>query len=81
MSAQITAPTAKNQAGFVSALKSNDALMAAAVMTIVAMMIIPLPALLLDILITLNVAATVTVLLVSMLKRRHAQLELIGAFA
>ncbi len=45
---------------------SNDVVTAGAVMTIVLMMIIPLPPLLLDLMITLNIGATVTVLLVAM---------------
>jgi len=52
--------------GLRSVLLSNDAVMAGAVMVIVGMMIIPLPPILLDILITLNIALTVTVLLVAM---------------
>src|ERR1700730_15841122 len=52
--------------GLGAVLLSNDALMAGIVMAIVAMMIIPLPPIILDVLITLNVVATVTVLLVAM---------------
>ncbi len=58
---------APNQRSGLSALVlSNDALMAGAVMTIVLMMIVPMPAIMLDIAITLNIACTVTVLLVAM---------------
>ena len=58
---------APNQRTGLSALVlSNDALMAGAVMTIVLMMIVPMPSMLLDIAITLNIGCTVTVLLVAM---------------
>lgn len=52
--------------GLMGVLMSNDAVMAAAVMLVVMMMIIPLPAIVLDLFITLNIALTVTVLLVAM---------------
>ncbi len=47
-------------------LNNSDVLLATAVVAIVAMMIIPLPSLLLDILIALNIGLAVTVLLVSL---------------
>jgi flagellar biosynthesis protein FlhA len=49
-----------------SVLRRSDALLAAAVVGIVAMMIIPLPATLLDILIVLNITFSLTILLVSL---------------
>ena len=52
--------------GLSGLLMSNDGIMAGAVMLILMMMIIPLPPLVLDVFITLNIAATVTVLLVAM---------------
>ncbi len=63
----VTANTeSTRRTGLGAALMSNDALMAGMVMAILSMMIIPLPPFMLDVLITLNVAATVTVLLVAM---------------
>jgi flagellar biosynthesis protein FlhA len=50
----------------VSVLHRSDALLAAAVVGIVAMMIIPLPPTLLDILIVLNITFSLTILLVSL---------------
>ena len=64
MNTSIAAP--KPRTGIAAIVMSNDALMAGAVMTIVLMMIVPMPAMLLDVAITLNIACTVTVLLVAM---------------
>jgi flagellar biosynthesis protein FlhA len=50
----------------VSVLRRSDAVLAAAVVGIVAMMIIPLPPTLLDILIVLNITFSLTILLVSL---------------
>ncbi|MCL5256765.1 MAG: flagellar biosynthesis protein FlhA [Chloroflexi bacterium] len=47
-------------------MQHSDILLAGAVVTIVGMMIIPLPEILLDILITINIATALTILLVSM---------------
>jgi len=58
--------TGQPRVGLMGVLMSNDAVMAAAVMLVVMMMIIPLPAIVLDLFITLNIALTVTVLLVAM---------------
>ena len=49
-----------------SVLRRSDALLAGAVVGIVAMMIIPLPSVLLDILIVLNITFSLTILLVSL---------------
>ncbi len=49
-----------------SALRRSDAILAAAVVGIVAMMIIPLPPMLLDILIVLNITFSLTILLVAL---------------
>ncbi len=62
----VSAPALKQQSVLSRFVFSNDVVTAGAVMTIVLMMIIPMPPLLLDILITLNIGAAVTVLLVSM---------------
>src|SRR5689334_7244143 len=51
--------------GFARLLGQTDILLAVCIITIVGMLIIPLPAALLDLLITLNIAASVTILLVS----------------
>ena len=52
------------------ALRRSDILVAAAVVGIVAMMIIPLPAQLLDLLIILNLTLSLTVLLTAMYVRQ-----------
>ena len=49
-----------------SVLRRSDALLAGAVVGIVAMMIIPLPSMLLDVLIVLNITFSLTILLVSL---------------
>ena len=64
MNTSLAAPTPRT--GLSALVLSNDALMAGGVMTIVLMMIVPMPSIMLDIAITLNIAATVTVLLVAM---------------
>jgi flagellar biosynthesis protein FlhA len=58
--AQPQAPT-----GFGRLLGQTDILLAAGIITIVGMMIIPLPPFLLDMLLTVNIAASVTILLVA----------------
>ena len=50
----------------VSVFRKSDAVLAAAVVGIVAMMIIPLPTMLLDVLIILNITLSLTILLVSL---------------
>jgi flagellar biosynthesis protein FlhA len=50
----------------VGVLRRSDAVLASAVVGIVAMMIIPLPSMLLDILIVLNLTFSLTILLVSL---------------
>ncbi|HVC81547.1 MAG TPA: flagellar biosynthesis protein FlhA [Chloroflexota bacterium] len=62
----VNAPAVKQPSALSRFVFSNDVVTAGAVMTIVLMMIIPLPPILLDLLITLNIGATVTVLLVAM---------------
>ncbi|HVA88847.1 MAG TPA: flagellar biosynthesis protein FlhA [Chloroflexota bacterium] len=62
----VNAPSIKQQSALSRFVFSNDVVTAGAVMTIVLMMIIPLPPMLLDLMITLNIGATVTVLLVAM---------------
>src|SRR6185312_16237860 len=62
----VNAGALKQQSALSRLVLSNDVVTAGAVMTIVLMMIIPMPPLLLDVLITLNIGAAVTVLLVSM---------------
>jgi len=54
-------------------MQHSDILLAAAVVTIVAMMIIPLPEAMLDILITINIALALTVLLVAMYMQEPLQ--------
>src|SRR5512142_44667 len=49
-----------------SVLRRSDAFLAAAVVGIVAMMIIPLPPLMLDVLIVLNITFSLTILLVAL---------------
>ncbi len=53
-----------NLGALASFLKNNDILMAIGIVVIVAMMIIPLPPMLLDILLTLNISLSVIILLV-----------------
>ena len=53
-----------NLGALASLLKNNDILMAIGIVIIVAMMIIPLPPMLLDILLTLNISLSVIILLV-----------------
>lgn len=53
-----------NLGGLASLLKNNDIIMAIGIVIIVAMMIIPLPPMLLDILLTLNISLSVIILLV-----------------
>lgn len=48
----------------ISLLKNNDMIMAVGLVIIIAMMIIPLPPMLLDILLTLNISLSVIILLV-----------------
>ncbi|HXT37522.1 MAG TPA: flagellar biosynthesis protein FlhA [Chloroflexota bacterium] len=62
----VNASAAKQPSALSRFVFSNDVVTAGAVMTIVLMMIIPLPPMLLDLMITLNIGATVTVLLVAM---------------
>ncbi|MCZ2109847.1 MAG: FHIPEP family type III secretion protein, partial [Dehalococcoidia bacterium] len=62
MALQAAAPP-KN--GIVRILGQSDVLLAVGVITIVGMMIVPLPPSLLDLLLTVNIATAVTVLLVS----------------
>lgn len=54
-------------------LKHNDVLLAVGVVFIVTMMLIPLPPLLLDIMLTLNIALSVTILLVTLYTREPLQ--------
>lgn len=54
----------KRALNFVEILKNNDILIAIGLVTIIAMMIIPLPPLLLDILLTTNIATSIIILLV-----------------
>jgi len=53
-----------NLGGLASLLKNNDIIMAIGLVIIVAMMIIPLPPMILDILLTLNISLSVIILLV-----------------
>lgn len=53
-----------NLGGLAGLLKNNDIIMAIGIVIIVAMMIIPLPPMLLDILLTLNISLSVIILLV-----------------
>jgi flagellar biosynthesis protein FlhA len=69
------------QAPAVSVLRRSDAVLAAAVVGIVAMMIIPLPSMLLDILIVLNITFSLTILLVSAQHPRAARVQLLPAAA
>ncbi len=61
----MTVQTAARPSGIGRLLGQSDILLAVAVITIVGMMIIPLPSPLLDLLLTVNIATGVTVLLVS----------------
>lgn len=54
-------------------LKHNDVVLAVGVVLVVSMMLIPLPPLLLDILITTNIALSVTILLVTLYTREPLQ--------
>ncbi len=59
--------------GWKQLLKHNDVLLAVGMALIVAMMLIPLPPLLLDILLTINIALSVTILLVTLYTREPLQ--------
>src|SRR5690242_10278390 len=52
--------------GWRQLLKHNDVLLAVGMVLIIGMMLIPLPAFLLDILLTINIALSVTILLVTL---------------
>ena len=62
-----------NLGALASLLKNNDILMAIGIVIIVAMMIIPLPPMLLDILLTLNISLSVIILLVCLFFKEHLE--------
>lgn len=59
--------------GWKELLKHNDIILAVVIVLIVAMMLIPLPAMLLDMLITLNIALALTILLVTLYTQEPLQ--------
>jgi flagellar biosynthesis protein FlhA len=61
----VRAPAAPSSLGIGRLLGQTDVLLAAGIIVIVGMMIIPLPPALLDLLLTVNIAASVTILLVA----------------
>jgi len=68
----MAAPTGKNSLGplgWKRLLQHNDIVLAVGVILIITMMLIPLPPLLLDILLTINIAMSVTILLVTLYTR------------
>jgi len=68
----MAAPNSKNSLGpmgWKRLLQHNDVVLAVGVILIITMMLIPLPPLLLDILLTINIAMSVTILLVTLYTR------------
>jgi flagellar biosynthesis protein FlhA len=64
VSAQTLAATGQTSAG--KALRNSDVVLAGAVMLIIGMMVVPLPAGVLDLLLTLSLAASITILLIAL---------------
>jgi flagellar biosynthesis protein FlhA len=62
----VTSVKPRAASGFGRALGQSDILVAGAVVGIVAMMVIPLPSSILDVLLVINIAAALTILMVSM---------------
>ena len=59
-------PTTASGSGFSQLLRNRDVLLAFGVMLVVGMMIIPMPAMMLDLLLVVNIALAVMILLVSL---------------
>src|SRR3990172_212635 len=66
MTNQVRAASPGQSVAFPSLLRNSDLVLAVAVLMIVAMMIVPLPSLVLDILITINLSGALLILLLSL---------------
>lgn len=66
-------PTAKAGMNWKQLMQHNDVLLAIGFVLVVTMMLIPLPPILLDILLTLNIALSITILLVTLYTREPLQ--------